>query len=433
MQDLTNAVISKDLLQNIIDNRQYNETIIKYYAMYVQELEGDLKLLKDLEYLFVNLQFALNDKTDAGKPFAFKTSIIGLSTRVEFDLEGKDLYNYEDVKYLKKKLKSAIDSLECGLINVLTNKIDNLDNCNKFWDIDKFIEHKQKWVVKQNLCKDRFCSNCKKVKQASRMSKYIPVLEQYQDSLFHLVLTLPNCKGEELFITYDKMAKTFKRLINFLNGNKKIKGIDFSSWGYQGAVRSLEVTFKKDSYHPHFHVGIVLDPNVVGKKDIQNIYSFNYKGEAPELKRMFSEQEILIQKIWYLLINDIKVTKKSIEDLEQGYSCTLDKFPEEDFAELFKYMTKDKDEVGNILTYDNFKALYQGLYRVKQIQGYGVLYRITDSIDLEKYEEAFQAYIEELTKKESPVAVREKPQELILDAQYKILNKKSYIKYLRQL
>jgi len=433
MQDLTNAVVSKDLLQNIIDNRQYNETIIKYYAMYVQELEGNLKLLKDLEYLFNNLQYSLNDKTDAGKPFAFKTAIIGMSRRLEFDLEGKELYNYEDVKYLKHKLKNCIDTLECSLIKTLTNKIDNLDNCNKFWEIDKFVEHRQKWVTKQNLCKDRFCSNCKKVKQASRMSKYIPVLEQYQDTLYHLVLTLPNCKGEDIFKTYDKMSKNFKSLIRYFTGNAKIKGIDFSSWGYQGAVRSLEVTFRKDSYHVHFHVGLVLDENVITKKNIINTYSFNKKCDFPELKRLFCKEEILIQKIWYLLMNDMKVTKKAIEELEEGYSCTMDKFPEEDFAELFKYMTKDKDEVGNILTYDNFKALYQGLYRVKQIQGYGVLYRIVDSIDLEQYEEAYQNYIEELIKKESPVAVREKPQELILDAQYKILNKKSYIKYLRQL
>ena len=173
MQDLSNAVISKDLLQDIIDNRKYNETIIKYYVMYVQELQGDLKLFKDLEYLFVSLQYALNDFKDAGKPFAFKTSIIGISTRVEFDLENKNLYDYQDVKYLKKKLKIEIENLECGLINVLNNKIDNLNNCNKFWDIDKFVQHKQKWVNKQNLCKDRFCSNCKKVKQASRMIIYI--------------------------------------------------------------------------------------------------------------------------------------------------------------------------------------------------------------------------------------------------------------------
>lgn len=79
----------------------------------------------------------------------------------------------------------------------------------------------------------------------------------------------------------------------------------------------------------------------------------------------------------------------------------MDKFPPNDFAELFKYMTKDKDEKGNILTYDNFKTLYEGLYRVKQIQGYGVLYKINDKVDLEKYEKQYQEYIEELQKKKA--------------------------------
>src|SRR3712207_5363455 len=125
--------------------------------------------------------------------------------------------------------------------------------------------------------------------------------------------------------------------------------------------------------------------------------------------------------------------RSNIDDLENGFSCIVDKFPEDDFAELFKYMTKDKDEEGNILTYDNFKTLYEALYRVKQIQGYGVLYQISDSIDLDKYEEKYQSYIEELIKKESPVYVRETPQELHSDSQYKLLNKSSYIKYLKQL
>src|SRR3712207_6917428 len=57
--------------------------------------------------------------------------------------------------------------------------------------------------------------------------------------------------------------------------------------------------------------------------------------------------------------------RSNIDDLENGFSCIVDKFPEDDFAELFKYMTKDKDEEGNILTYDNFKTLYEALYRVR--------------------------------------------------------------------
>jgi len=198
-------------------------------------------------------------------------------------------------------------------------------------------------------------------------------------------------------------------------------------------VRSLEVTFKGNSYHPHFHVGIVLGSQLLGHKTIINKYSWDYKTGIAELKRLFSEQEILIQKIWYLLLNNTKVTKMAIDEIEDGYSCTMDKFPEEDFAELFKYITKETDEQGNILTYNNFISLYYGLYRVKQIQGYGCLYRIKDEEDLESLEEKYEEFMQEIRKKESPMLVYETPQDLILDSEYKLISRKNYFKFLRQL
>jgi hypothetical protein len=264
------------------------------------------------------------------------------------------------------------------------------------------------------------------------MAKYIPELEQYKDNFYHLTLTLPNCCGSDLLYTYKRMASAFKKLIIFLDGRKIISGIDFSSFGYEGAVRSLEITFKGDSYHPHFHVGLVLNTQL-HEKDIINKYSYDYRSTFPELKRVFSSEEVLIQKVWYLLLNNIKVTKKNIEELEEGYSCTLDKFPSDDYAELFKYMTKEKDELGNILTYENFVSLYYGTYRVKQIQGYGCLYRINDDGDLESLEAQYEEFIENIRKKESPMMVYEKPQDLLLDSEYQLISRKSYFKYLRQL
>lgn len=325
---------------------------------------------------------------------------------------------------------------ECGVAfssDTLKRNTDRLDNCNRFWQLDKYQVQKIKDFRKTNLCHDKFCANCKKVKQASRMSKYIPVLEDYKDRLFHLTLTLPNCNGVDLLQTYKKMAKAFKTLINYLTGHNNIKGIDFSSWGYEGAVRSLEVTFNVNSYHPHFHVGIVLGSQLLGRKTIINKYSWDYKTGIAELKRLFSEQEVLIQKIWYLLLNNEKVTKKAIDELEEGYSCAMDKFPEEDYAELFKYMTKETDEEGQVLTYENFISLYYGLYRVKQIQGYGCLYKITDDGDLEGLEEKYEEFIQEIRKKENPMMVYERPQDLFLDSEYKLISRKNYFKFLRQL
>lgn len=358
--DLKNVTVDKELLKGVIDNIEYNKTIIEYYKRF--SLNGSVAFSSDL----------------------------------------------------------------------LLKKSDRVSYCNKYWQLDKYERQKIKDFQKTNLCHDKFCANCKKVVQAGRMAKYIPELEKYKGNLYHLTLTVPNCSGQDINSTYKKMAKSFKTLIRYFTGNLKIKGINFEKFNYQGAVRSLEITFHGDSYHPHFHVGIVLDSELSRKKII-NTYSYNNKNGIRELKRLFSKEEILIQKIWYLLINNIKVTKSSIEELEEGYSCAIEKFNEDDYAELFKYISKGSDEEGNILSYDNFISLYYGLYRIKQIQGYGCLYQINDEIDLEELEKQYDEYIQEIRKKESPVVAYETPQDLILDSEYTLISRKTFFKYLRQL
>lgn len=358
--DMKNITVEKEILQDVVDNIEYNQTIIGYYQKF--SLDSSVAFSKDL----------------------------------------------------------------------LSKKGERLDYCNKYWQLDKYEKQKIKDFKKTNLCHDKFCANCKKIIQAGRMARYIPELEKYKSKLYHLTLTVPNCSGQELNFTYKKMAKSFRTLIRYLDCRLKIKGINFSRFKYEGAVRSLEVTFKGDSYHPHFHVGIVLDFELGRKKDI-NTYSYNNKNGIRELKRLFSKEEILIQKIWYLLINDIKVTKSSIDELEEGYSCAIEKFNEDDYAELFKYISKGSDEEGKTLTYDNFVSLYYGLYRVKQIQGYGCLYRIDDDIDLEELDKQYDEYIQEIRKKESPLVTYEEPKDLILDSEYTLISRKTFFKYLRQL
>lgn len=323
-------------------------------------------------------------------------------------------------------------SRETILADLITRKKERVKDCNKFWVLDKYEIQKVKDHKRINLCKDKFCSNCKKVKQASRMAKYIPALEPYQDNLLHMVLTVPNCRGQDLDEFVKKMAKCFKSLIEYFRGKVKITGLDLDQWGYLGAVRSLELTFKGDFYHPHYHVGLVLD-KPLGQKKLENVFSYDFRKGLPELKRLFSEKEIIIQKVWYLLINGIRVTQESVNELKQGYSCMISPFAPGDYAELFKYMTKETNEEGKVLSYANFKTLYDALYRVKQIQGYGCLYRIQDDWDLEASEAMYEAFIDGLKEKENPVVCLATPQDLLHDTQYTLISRKSFFKYLRQL
>lgn len=313
--------------------------------------------------------------------------------------------------------------------DMLVKKLDRISFCNKFWALDKYDLAKVKDFKKTNLCRDKFCSNCKKVKQAARMARYIPEISKYKDSLYHLVLTVPNVPGIDLRITIKKMISTFKKLILYINGSKSIKGYDFSSWGYEGAIRSLEVTFKGDSYHPHFHVALSLPGLKLDKKYIETLYSFSYG----KLSNKFSIEELLIQKLWYLLYNDKSITFSNINKLKHGYSCFITKFKESDYAELFKYISKNSDEQGNLLTYENFVCLYYSLYNVKQIQGYGVFYNIKDIDDVDVLQHEYDILISALKEKEAPSVIYERPEALLSDTNYMLISRKSYFKYLNKL
>lgn len=337
-------------------------------------------------------------------------------------------YNKQIVFYYEKLRNEYIGESK-EMYNKLNRKLKALEECNSFWEIDRYDIHKVKDFKRTNLCKDKFCSNCKKVKQASRMSRFIPQLEKYSEKLYHMTLTQPNVNKEQVKTTIKKCFKGIYKLIRYLNGTKKIRGVDFSEWKYEGAVRSLEITFNENSYHVHLHVALVLNCDDIINKKYTNTYSYHYG----VLKRLFSEKEILIQKIWYLIMNDIKVTKKAIDSLELGYSCTIDKFTNDSYAELFKYMVKDFTEAHSFMSYDNFKTLYFSLLNVRQIQGYGCLFNINDEDISEEVDEIYNSIIEELQKKETPVEAVESPHDILNDTKYMLISRKKIFEYLRKL
>jgi hypothetical protein len=238
----------------------------------------------------------------------------------------------------------------------LALKAQRMRDCNTVITLNRGNLHRR------NLCHDKFCNNCNRVNQAVCVKKYTPVLKEQKANLYHMTLTQPNCSGDELKGVIKKMAAEFQTLVRILRCEIKIKGIDFASWGYEGAIRSLEVTFRSDPndphcYHPHYHAVLCL-----------------------RHRTALRSREILIQKIWYLLMNDQPLTKKVTGALDVGYSCTINKFKKKDYSELFKYMIETTDENANVLTYQHFKTLYFALYRVKHIQGHGIFYSVKDEV-----------------------------------------------------
>lgn len=326
-----------------------------------------------------------------------------------------------------KKNKNLPRFMSVSLIS--DYKINSIEKCNNYWFIDRYDKNLIKDFVKTNLCKDKFCNNCKKVKQASRMLKYIPELEKYKDNLYHLTLTVPNVNGCDLKNIIKKMSRGFKQLIRYIDGTKELTFIDFKKYKYRGAIRSLEITFKKDIYHPHYHCAFVFK-NLKLDKKYKNNYSIDYYKNRED--RLFSEFEIIIQKLWYLIINHITINKENFDNLELGYSCNCDKFNENDYAELFKYMTKETDENHNILTYDNFKTLYFATKLIKQIQGYGCLYMVNDDHVLDEVNQIYCGIKDMLNEDEKPINTFEQLIDLLNDNEYTIISRKKIFNYLKQ-
>lgn len=313
---------------------------------------------------------------------------------------------------------------------ISNSKIESIESCNKYFLLDKYYYNQVKDFKKTNLCKDKFCNNCKKVKQAVRMSRYIPEIEQYSEYLYHLTLTIPNVSGNELKSTIKHMSKSFSRLMDYIKGKQVLSFYNFKKLGYLGSIRSLEITFNGDSYHPHYHCCFAFK-NLNLDKTIKNKYSIDHYHNRDD--KLFSEFEITIQKIWYLLINKKRVCEENFVLLEDGYSCNCDKFQEGDYKQLFKYMTKETDEKQNILSYDNFKTLYDSTRFIKQIQGYGCFYYISDSNIDDEVDKMYTSIIEFLQKDEDPEEVRESPRDLLNDDRFILISRKKVYQYLKEL
>ncbi|MEQ2529757.1 hypothetical protein WMO40_24145, partial [Bacillaceae bacterium CLA-AA-H227] len=92
----------------------------------------------------------------------------------------------------------------------------------------------------------------------------------------------------------------------------------------------------------------------------------------------------------------------------------------------------DDDEESK-MTYKNFITLYFGLMNVRQIQGYGVFFRLKDEDLSEEIDSIYDEVIEGLKKIESPEKTMETPQELILDNKYTLISRKTVQKYLKDI
>lgn len=254
-----------------------------------------------------------------------------------------------------------------------------LKTCCKLWDVEYYQMQGFKDILRTNHCNDRFCDNCQSINARRREDKYTPFLDAFKRhfDIYHITFTVTNVTADKLNATVNRMFSEFGYIIRLFRNNAKIKGYDFTQYGFIGAVRALEITknVAENTFHPHFHTlflvrkGLKLD--TTGKTHL-NKYSFDSVRKIVK-PYYFSDFEILLQKVWRLRYDGVKVNKASIEALPLGYSVKCVK--PKNYHEVFKYATKGVFKDGDIPAhgYEDFKALQATLENRRIIQGYGCL------------------------------------------------------------
>ncbi len=306
-----------------------------------------------------------------------------------YDEETARMYTKRTSTYYDKEKNKEVE-IDLSVDN-RTNRPKNMKDCLSFWEWDMYVQNELLDLQRTNLCKDRYCLNCRRVSLSCAIEEFKrPFLEMTMKGYkpYLMTLTQPNVEGKDLKKEVEKLSKSFSKFWEWINR------IDKSFYKQRlfvakACIRVLEVTVneKYQTYHPHYHVILFTDGN-------ENPCDFikQYQGEWSWKRKAYtqlSECDMQIRNLWHRAYNGI--TLKQFDD-NYDYKCDIREMDGVGGVyEVFKYTFKDTD----IKNYENFKYIFQGLAGKRIRQGHGELYRL----NLEKEElvktDSIEAYLKE--------------------------------------
>lgn len=221
-------------------------------------------------------------------------------------------------------------------------KANRLLDCSTLLMFNVLDEHTSRLKLKSmNSCRVRLCPVCawrRTLKISSHAKRIFSYLEENYSNKYSyllLTLTLPNCRGDELSSTIDDLMKSFDRLLK----RKEVKNI------LQGWYRGLEVTHNHninsksyDTYHPHFHVLLVVDSSYLEQRKAERGYITHERWL--KLWQECCRNESITQ-VDIRAVKPKKVNKSDDVLSSNGLLSAI--------CEITKYAVKDKDY---ILPYD---------------------------------------------------------------------------------
>ncbi|HCU9055951.1 TPA: protein rep [Staphylococcus aureus] len=241
---------------------------------------------------------------------------------------------YESKKVRSEEFRDLVKSLVSDSYYCL------IEECGTFLS---FVGDKELNKIKMhrgNFCKHRFCPMCawrKARKDALELSLMMQDIKiSYDKAFIFLTLTTPNVVAERLGDEIKRYNKSFDKLFK----RKVVKRV------VKGYVRKLEITYneKRDDYHPHFHVLIVVN-----------------KSYFTDVKAYLNQKEWL--RLWREATGISEITQVDVRRVKEQNSNEL--------YEMAKYTGKDSDYLSNEKV---FKVFYESL-KGKRAFAYGGLFK----------------------------------------------------------
>lgn len=246
----------------------------------------------------------------------------------------QDIERYESKKVRSEEFRDLVKSLVSDSYYWL------IEECGTFLS---FVGDKELNKIKMhrgNFCKHRFCPMCawrKARKDALELSLMMQDIKiSYDKAFIFLTLTTPNVVAERLGDEIKRYNKSFDKLFK----RKVVKRV------VKGYVRKLEITYneKRDDYHPHFHVLIVVN-----------------KSYFTDVKAYLNQKEWL--RLWREATGISEITQVDVRRVKEQNSNEL--------YEMAKYTGKDSDYLSNEKV---FKVFYESL-KGKRAFAYGGLFK----------------------------------------------------------
>lgn len=217
------------------------------------------------------------------------------------------LKRIEERMMFKESLQKYIEKIyngECGEIKIESeseHKAENFKNCAT----GLFIDPETSQIVGANFCKQRLCPVCNYRRSTMLWHKVKNIINEINEDMLLITLTVKNCPGNELKATIDNILESFHRITSRRTWKEN----------FIGFIRGLEITYnaEKDTFHPHIHIIAVTD---------QEYYKSKYV-DVHTLRQWWTESARLDYHV--------QVDIRKIKDKDKG------------IAEVVKYAVKMAD------------------------------------------------------------------------------------------